>query len=129
MQAFLQEHTQQRLPTRQLQTRCTLTGRHDSDIVNHKYEGLGENMSDFKQGLTILSKKELSRKQFLEVVGGSFLGMVGVFRILQALDTPEPDLATSDKEVFGEREYGHTSQSSSKATDTNTPKFDEDAFG
>ncbi|HEU4913835.1 MAG TPA: hypothetical protein VFT16_00305 [Candidatus Saccharimonadales bacterium] len=63
-------------------------------------------MADLKQLLSELSKKEVTRKQFLFILGGSFLGVASFFRILQSVSTP--DLATSDKGVFGEKEYGHT---------------------
>lgn len=86
-------------------------------------------MSDLRHIIVVLSKKEISRKQFLELVGGSFLGMIGVFRILQALDTPAPNLAKSHKEVFGEREYGHPSEREIEAAKASAKKFDEDVFG
>lgn len=84
-------------------------------------------MSKLQEDMAELSKKELSRKQFLGAVGGSFLGMIGVFRVLQALNTPEPDLATSHQEVFGEREYGYSDKPSTPAA--SPQQFDQDVFG
>jgi hypothetical protein len=52
-----------------------------------------------------LSTKQMTRKQFLAVIAGSFFGISGLFRYLQVINTP--DLASSNKDVFGEREYGH----------------------
>lgn len=63
-------------------------------------------MTDLKQLIAELSKKQVTRKQFLAILGGSFLGIAGFFRAMQSVSTP--DLATSDRGVFGEKEYGHT---------------------
>jgi hypothetical protein len=63
----------------------------------------------------------MTRKQFLALVGGSFLGMMGIFRFLQEVSTPD-DLATSDRGVFGEKEYGHIEAPAKK-------RFDQDVFG
>ena len=63
-------------------------------------------MTDLKQLLRELSQKEVTRKQFLLILGGSFFGVASFFRILQSVNTPE--LANSDRGVFGEKEYGHT---------------------
>jgi hypothetical protein len=87
-------------------------------------------VSDLKDIIDVLSTKELSRRQFLKLTGGSFLGMLGVFRVLQSLNTPEQRLATSHREVFGEREYGHPSEEEIKQAKKLQPKsFDEDVFG
>ena len=84
-------------------------------------------MSDLKRIATEISEKEMSRGQFLGAVGGSFLGMIGVFSVIQALNTPDSDLANKHENVFGEREYGHTD---GDLGNTKAPKkFDEDVFG
>ena len=59
-------------------------------------------MSDLKQLITELANRPMTRKQFLALVGGSFLGMIGFFRFLESINTP--NLATSDRGVFGEKE-------------------------
>ncbi len=83
-------------------------------------------MSDLKQLIRELSDRQMTRKQFLTLVGGSFLGTIGLFRFLQAVNTPEPtDLAHTDRGVFGEREYGHVPLSAKDAHKS----FDEDVFG
>lgn len=82
-------------------------------------------MSDLRQLISELSDRKMTRKQFLTLVGGSFLGMMGIFRFLQEVSTPDDDLATSDRGVFGEKEYGHTTATSGGKT----RNFDEDAFG
>jgi len=82
-------------------------------------------MKDLSQLIAELSARQLSRKQFLVLVGGSFLGMIGVFRVLQAMNTP--DLAHSDKGVFGEKEYGHVPGSTRKVAAKGYSS--EDAFG
>lgn len=84
-------------------------------------------MSDLKRIATEISEKEMSRGQFLGAVGGSFLGMLGVFSIIQAINTPESDLANKNENVFGEREYGHPDGGIGKAKAPK--KFDEDVFG
>ncbi len=66
-------------------------------------------MSDLRRLISELSKREMTRKQFLALVSGSFLGLMSLFRFLQTVNTPD-DLATSDRGVFGEKEYGHTEQ-------------------
>jgi hypothetical protein len=82
-------------------------------------------MDDFKKIATEISEREMSRGQFLGAVGGSFLGVIGVLNVIQALNTPEPNLANGNKDVFGEREYGHTG-----GPDASSPKkFDEGSFG
>ena len=88
-------------------------------------------MSDLKDIIDVLSKKELSRLEFLKLTGGSFLGMLGVFHVLQSLNTPEQKLATSHREVFGEREYGHPSDEEIKRAKKlqQNKRFDEDVFG
>jgi hypothetical protein len=88
-------------------------------------------VSDLREVIDKLSKRELSRKQFIAMVGGSFLGMLGVFRIMQALNTPaEANLAKSHREVFGEREYGHPSDDEiHQAKKLQAKTFDEDVFG
>lgn len=63
-------------------------------------------MKDLTQLIAQLSERQLSRKQFLTVVGGSFLGILGIFRVLQALNTP--NLAQGSPVVYGEGEYGYT---------------------
>jgi predicted acyltransferase len=82
-------------------------------------------MKDLSQLIAELSARQLSRKQFLVLVGGSFLGMIGVFRVLQAMNTP--DLANSDRGVFGEKEYGHTAGDNYKVAAKGYNS--EDAFG
>lgn len=80
-------------------------------------------MSDLRQLITELSNREMTRKQFLTLVGGSFLGMMGFFRFMQSISTP--GLADSNLGVFGEKEYGHEKvAAASKAR-----KYDEDVFG
>jgi len=87
-------------------------------------------VSDLKDIIDELSKRELSRRQFLKLTGSSFLGMLGVFHLLQSLNTPEQRLATSHREVFGEREYGHPSDEEIKqAGKLQAKRFDEDVFG
>lgn len=80
-------------------------------------------MSDLRQLVRELSERQMTRKQFLALVGGSFLGMVGFFRFLQESSTP--DLATSDHGVFGEKEYGHVEAARAKPKGYNS----EDVFG
>lgn len=80
-------------------------------------------MSDLRQLVTELSDRKMTRKQFLGLVGGSFLGMMGFFRFLQEVSTPD-DLATSDRGVFGEKEYGHVDSVPNKKQ-----RFDQDVFG
>jgi len=82
-------------------------------------------MSDLRQLINELSKRQVSRKQFLALVSGSFLGMIGFFRVLQSLNTP--DLATSDRGVFGEKEYGHPEPS--VIATAKKKGFSEDVFG
>lgn len=90
-------------------------------------------MRGLKEVADELAKKEMSRKQFLALVGGSFAGMIGGFQLLQLLNTPanrDDNLATSNKEVFGEREYGHPDPEALKqAKRQQTKRFDEDVFG
>lgn len=91
-------------------------------------------MRELREVVDILAEKEMSRKQFLALVGGSFAGMIGGFQLLQMLNTPanrDDNLATSNKEVFGEREYGHPEPEEIKrAARTQAKKrFDEDVFG
>jgi hypothetical protein len=62
-------------------------------------------LSDPSEFLTALKEKKVTRAQFLAIVTGSILGFGGFFRLMQHANTP--DLASSDKGVFGEREYGH----------------------
>ena len=81
-------------------------------------------MSDLKQLIHELANRPMTRKQFLAHVGGSFLGMIGFFRFLQSVNTP--DLATSDRGVFGEKEYGHP-ETANKAAKAKS--FDSEAFG
>lgn len=61
-------------------------------------------MIDLEQLAARVAKRKITRKEFLILTGGSFLGMISVFRVLQNLNTP--DLAKSDKGLFGEGEYG-----------------------
>ncbi len=82
-------------------------------------------MSDLKQIVLELSKRKISRKQFLVLVGGNFLGMISIFRVLQDLNTPE--LVKSDKGVFGEREYGHPDPID--VAKVKAKSFSEDVFG
>jgi hypothetical protein len=81
-------------------------------------------MSDLKELIRELSDREMTRKQFLALVGGSFLGTIGIFRLLQSISTPADDLAHGDRGVFGEREYGHP-----EAPKVAHKHFDEDVFG
>jgi hypothetical protein len=80
-------------------------------------------VSDLKKLVAELSQKEITRKQFLAIVAGSLLGVGGLFRVLQSASTP--DLANSDRGVFGEREYGNTSGEKPKQKGYNS----EDVFG
>lgn len=90
-------------------------------------------MRELKDVADMLAKKELSRKQFLSMVGGSFVGMISGFQVLQALNTPnsnDDNLATSNRQVFGEREYGHPGpEKIEKAKKQQAARFDEDVFG
>jgi hypothetical protein len=92
-------------------------------------------MRELREVVDVLAKKELTRKQFLTLVGGSFAGMIGGFQLLQLLNTPanrDDNLATSNKEVFGEREYGHPEPEEIKRAarlQAKTKRFDEDVFG
>jgi hypothetical protein len=90
-------------------------------------------MRELKDVADMLAKKELSRKQFLSMVGGSFLGMISGFQVLQSLNTPnnkDDDLATSNRQVFGEREYGHPGpEEIDRAKKVQARRFDEDVFG
>lgn len=84
-------------------------------------------MGDLKKALEDLSQQRITRQQFLIMVGSSIFGMVGVLRLLQELNTPNgTDLSRADKGVFGEREYGHTTQ---KKVTKSPPGFGKDAFG
>lgn len=78
-------------------------------------------MSDLKQLISELANRPMTRKQFLALVGGSFLGMMGFFRFLETINTP--DLANSDRGVFGEKEYGHVDKFAKNKS------FDNEAFG
>jgi len=67
-------------------------------------------MRDLKQLIAELSERPVTRRQFLGIVAGSFLGVSGFLRYIQDISTPAPetnDLASSDFGVFGEREYGY----------------------
>jgi len=91
-------------------------------------------MRELRDVVDELAKKEMSRKHFLALVGGSFAGMIGGFQLLQLLNTPasrDDNLATSNKEVFGEREYGHPEPEEIKraARQQAKKRFDEDVFG
>jgi hypothetical protein len=90
-------------------------------------------MRELREVVDTLAKKEMSRKQFLALVSGSFAGMIGGFQLLQMLNTPDShddNLATSNKEVFGEREYGHPgSDEIKRAKRAQAKRFDEDVFG
>jgi len=91
-------------------------------------------MRELREVVDTLAEKEMSRKQFLALVGGSFAGMIGGFQLLQMLNTPanrDDSLATSNKEVFGEREYGHPEPEQIKrvARAQTKKRFDEDVFG
>jgi len=91
-------------------------------------------MRELREVVDVLAKKEMSRKQFLALVSGSFAGMIGGFQLLQMLNTPanrDDNLATSNKEVFGEREYGHPEPEEIKraARQQAKKRFDEDVFG
>lgn len=90
-------------------------------------------MRELKDVADMLAKKELSRKQFLSMVGGSFVGMISGFQVLQSINTPinkDDDLATSNRQVFGEREYGHPGpEKINQAKKAQARRFDEDVFG
>jgi hypothetical protein len=92
-------------------------------------------MRELREVVDALAEKEMSRKQFLALVGGSFAGMIGGFQLLQMLNTPanrDDNLATSNREVFGEREYGHPEPEEIKRAahqQAKTKRFDEDVFG
>ena len=92
-------------------------------------------MRELRDVVDALAEKEMSRKQFLALVGGSFAGMIGGFQLLQLLNTPanrDDSLATSNKQVFGEREYGHPEPDQVKRVShlqAKTKRFDEDVFG
>ena len=82
-------------------------------------------MSDLNELLGELKDKKVSRAQFLAIVAGSTLGVGGLFRVLQQANTP--DLAESDKGVFGEREYGHVEGDNPKSNKYTYNS--EDVFG
>lgn len=82
-------------------------------------------MSDLREIALELSKRKISRKQFLVLVGGNFLGMISIFRVLQDLSTPE--LVKTDKGTFGEREYGHPDPVT--VAKVKAKSFSEDVFG
>ncbi len=63
-------------------------------------------MKDLKKIVSEASEKELTRKQFLGVVGAGLVGAVSAFGVMQELSTP--DLANRDTGAFGELEYGHS---------------------
>jgi hypothetical protein len=84
-------------------------------------------MSDLRKLIGELSDREMTRKLFLALVGGGFLGMIGIFRFLQEASTP--DLANSDRGVFGEKEYGHQETAKAAATDAKPKTFNQDVFG
>lgn len=85
-------------------------------------------MGNLKKTITDVSNTELTRKQFLGLVGASLLGMMGTFHAVQTLSTPNDDLATSHDQVFGEREYGYTDDTGALVAD-DAPRFDQDVFG
>jgi hypothetical protein len=62
-------------------------------------------MSDLKGLIRELSQREMTRKQFIVLVGGSFLGMFGFFRLLQQISTP--GFRGGDPNAFGAKDYGH----------------------
>lgn len=80
-------------------------------------------MSDLKKLVAELSQKEITRKQFLAIMASSVFGVGGLFRVLQSANTP--DLASSDRGVFGEREYGNTNDGKPGQKGYNS----EDVFG
>jgi hypothetical protein len=84
-------------------------------------------LSDLGELITELTKRKMSRKQFMVLVGGSFLGMIGFFRVLQAINTPDYDLAHKRRGVFGEMEYGYPGDDEIKKAQAKG--FSQDAFG
>lgn len=83
-------------------------------------------MSDLAKLLGELKNKKVSRAQFLAIVAGSMVGVGGLFRYLQHINTP--DLVSSDKGVFGEREYGHVDGDNPQQSNKYTYNS-EDVFG
>jgi hypothetical protein len=82
-------------------------------------------MSDLQELIRELSDRKMTRKQFLTLIGGSLLGTISIFRLLQSINTPEgADLAHSHRGVFGEHEYGHP-----ETADIARRRFDEEVFG
>jgi hypothetical protein len=82
-------------------------------------------MSDLKQIAVELSKRKISRKQFLVLIGGNILGMISIFRILQDLNTPE--MVKTDNGTFGEHEYGHPDPI--EVAKVKAKSFSQDVFG
>jgi hypothetical protein len=82
-------------------------------------------MIDLEQLAAKVAKREITRKEFLVLTGGSFLGMISIFRVLQNLNTPE--LVNSDKGVFGEHEYGHPDPV--EVAKVKAKGFSQDVFG
>ena len=85
-------------------------------------------MSDLKQLIIQLSTKEMSRKQFLTLAAGSFLGVIGFFHIRQSLSTP--DMTQGEAGAFGDKDYGHTgSDVLGAAAEARKKSFSMDSFG
>jgi len=65
-------------------------------------------MRDLRQVISDLSQKKVTRKEFLIGVGGSFLGMLGIFRLFEVMNLPEGDDSDPAEQelAFGEKEYG-----------------------
>lgn len=82
-------------------------------------------MSDLKQLIIALSTKKMDRKQFLTLAGGSFLGMIGFFHILQSLNTP--DMIQNEGQAFGDKEYGRPG--TEEVAKAKAKSFSADVFG
>ncbi len=62
-------------------------------------------MDNLSKMISDLSRKNVTRKQFLAIMGGGFLSMFGVFRYLQAINLPDTDVV-DNKGAFGASDYG-----------------------
>ena len=52
------------------------------------------------------AQKEMTRRQFIMSATLGFMGLTGVLRVLQEMNTPDNPL--DDPSVFGALDYGHT---------------------
>lgn len=82
-------------------------------------------MNDLTRLIFELSKKQMTRKQFLALASGSFLGMVGFFHILEIINSPET--ATGKGIPFGDKEYGRPGID--EVAKAKAKSFSEDVFG